>query len=74
MQPKNADANYEYGKAELGAGNVRGAIEHLELAALASPAKPYVHYQLGRAYLRAGRAGDANREFAKVKALRGMGK
>jgi hypothetical protein len=39
-----------------------------------SPAKPYIHYQLGRAYQRAERIQDADREFAKVKALRGIGK
>jgi Flp pilus assembly protein TadD len=49
------------------------AIEHLERAAKASPAKSYVHYQLGRAYLKAGRQQDADREFAKVKALQGTG-
>jgi len=55
------------------AGDVPTAIKHLERAAKASPTKPYIHYQLGRAYLKARRQQDAEREFAKVKALRGLG-
>jgi len=71
-QPNDANANYEYGKAKLTAGDVPAAIKHLERAANASPTKPYIHYQLARAYLKAGRRQDAEREFAKVKALRGI--
>jgi Flp pilus assembly protein TadD len=56
----------------LNAGDVQSAIEHLERAVHANPDKAYAHYQLGRAYLKAKRPQDANREFAKVKNLRGI--
>ena len=71
-EPENANANYEYGKAELTAGHLDSAIEHLEKAAKGSPEKSYIHYQLGRAYQQAGQPSNAEREFAKVKTLRGM--
>lgn len=70
--PDNAGANYEYGKSQLAAGDVPAAITHLKNAARHDANKSYIHYQLGRAYQAAGRMQEAEKEFAKVKALRGI--
>jgi Flp pilus assembly protein TadD len=74
IEPNHANANYEYGKAKLAAGDLPAAVEHLERAAKAGPSKPYIHYQLGRAYFKVGRQRDAEREFARVRELRGITK
>ena len=70
--PDNAGANYEFGKMQLAAGDVAVAIRHLERASRSDQNKPYIHYQLGRAYQAVGREHEAEGEFAKVKALRGI--
>ena len=63
MHPEHAEAQYELGKLLLDAGNVPAAIPHLEASESADASKDYVHYQLGVAYRKAGRAADAGREL-----------
>ena len=75
VRPDFADAHFELGNALLKQGDVRGAVESLELAAKLAPGEARVHYQLGRAYVAAGRQaeGEAQLETArqlKEKALR----
>ena len=67
LKPDFADARYELGKALLQKGDVKGAVESLEVAAKLDPDKPHVHFQLGRAYLVAGRKaeGDSQLEISK---------
>ncbi|MDQ3804420.1 MAG: tetratricopeptide repeat protein, partial [Acidobacteriota bacterium] len=63
------------GNALLKRGDVRGAVERLEAAARLRPGQAHVHYQLGRAYIAAGRQaeGEGQLDIArqlKEKALR----
>jgi len=51
------------GQNHLANNNVESAIEALEAAAKLSTSLPRLHFSLGTAYLRAGRNGDAFREF-----------
>jgi predicted Zn-dependent protease len=44
-------------------GDLKGALESLELAAKLEPEQPHVHYQLGRAYLAAGRQAEGEKEL-----------
>src|SRR5581483_7970718 len=60
---KFTEAQYSLGQALIDSGQTAAAIEHLETAAGLAPSKAYVHYQLGRAYMKAGRAEDGRREF-----------
>jgi Flp pilus assembly protein TadD len=55
------------GKALLQKGDVKGAVENLELAAKLKPDQPHIHFQLGRAYIAAGRKaeGDNHLEISK---------
>jgi Flp pilus assembly protein TadD len=55
------------GKALLQKGDIDKAIVSLEKAAQLDPAKAHIHYQLGRAYLAAGRKseGDGQIEISK---------
>ena len=66
-KPDFADARFELGKALLLKGDIKEALENLERAAKLEPEKPYVHFQLGRAYLAAGRKaeGEAQIELSK---------
>jgi Flp pilus assembly protein TadD len=68
-QPGYAQAHYSLGKALLQQGNTSKAIEHLETATRLDPSKTYSHYQLARAYQRAGRAAQAEKEFKLTHAL-----
>jgi tetratricopeptide (TPR) repeat protein len=69
-RPAYADARYRLGKALSEQGDVAGAIEHLEAAARAEPAKDYIRYQLSIAYRRAARPADAERELQLYKDLK----
>ncbi len=69
-RPDYADARYRLGKALSEQGDVAGAIEHLEAAARAEPAKDYIRYQLSIAYRRASRPADAERELRLYKDLK----
>jgi cytochrome c-type biogenesis protein CcmH/NrfG len=66
-QPAYADAYYELGKALLQQGDVAGSVTNLETAAKLKPDQPHVHYQLGRAYIAAGRKkeGEDQLEISK---------
>ena len=66
--PEQAEARYQLGKLLLEQGKAVEAIGHLEASERASggsleAAPDYVHYQLGTAYRKAGRAADADREL-----------
>jgi tetratricopeptide (TPR) repeat protein len=69
-RPDYADARYQLGKTLAEQGDVAGAIEHLEAAARAEPAKDYIRYQLSIAYRRASRAADADRELQLYRELK----
>ena len=60
---------YSLGKALLQQGKVKEAIEHLETATRLDAQESYSHYQLARAYLRAGRNEEAQKEFAITRDL-----
>jgi tetratricopeptide (TPR) repeat protein len=62
-QPNYTEAQYLLGKILLEKGDVKGAIQHLEQAALTTPDEPFIHYQLQSAYRQDGRAADAAREM-----------
>ena len=66
-KPDYGDARFELGKALLQQGDVKGAVESLEIAAKLEPGQAHVHFQLGRAYLAAGRKaeGDGQLELSK---------
>ena len=64
------DARYELGKALLQIGDVKGAVENLEIATKLNPEKPHVHYQLGRAYLAAGRKTEGESELELSRQLK----
>jgi Flp pilus assembly protein TadD len=68
-KPDYAEAHYSLGKLLLERGEVSTAIIELEAAAKYGPSKTYSHYQLGRAYAKAGRQDEARREFQTVKEL-----
>jgi len=59
--PVTLRPTYSLGKALLQQGNTRESIEHLETATRLDPSKTYSHYQLARAYQRAGRARSRKR-------------
>jgi tetratricopeptide (TPR) repeat protein len=64
LAPRNFVARRVLGQAKLDGDDVRGAIAELELAVKLEPDSPSAHYTLARAYQRAGRAADAERERA----------
>jgi Flp pilus assembly protein TadD len=74
LNPDFADARYELGKALLQKGDVKGAMESLEIAAKLDPDKPHVHYQLGRAYLAAGRKAEGDSQLEISKQLKEKGR
>jgi Flp pilus assembly protein TadD len=49
---------------------VKGSIENLESAARLKPDQAHVHYQLGRAYIAAGRKVDGEAQLEKSKELK----
>jgi tetratricopeptide (TPR) repeat protein len=74
-KPDFANARFELGNALLKQGDIAGALESLEAAAKLQPGQAHIHYQLGRAYIAAGRQaeGESQLEIAKQlkeKALR----
>jgi tetratricopeptide (TPR) repeat protein len=58
-KPDYADAQYQLGKILLERGDVKGAIEKLEIAVHLDPTKAYSYYWLSAAYRRDGRMEDA---------------
>jgi tetratricopeptide (TPR) repeat protein len=60
--PKDFAARKVLGQALLDTGDVPGAIAELEQGVKLAPESPGLHFSLARAYQRAGRLEDANRE------------
>jgi tetratricopeptide (TPR) repeat protein len=69
LNPRVPLGHYLLGTLLLNTSDVSRAIAELELARDAVPEDPGVHYALGRAYARAGRAADAARAREEFKRL-----
>lgn len=69
LAPGNFVARRVLGQVKLQAGDMAGAIADLEAAARLEPSSPSVRFHLARAYRRAGRAADAERERAEFQRL-----
>jgi tetratricopeptide (TPR) repeat protein len=63
-------SRYALGKALLQKGDLNGAIENLERATKLAPEHADIHYQLGQAYLAAGRKVDGTNQIDISKQLR----
>lgn len=61
--PEHAEAQYELGKLLLEQGDLQAGITHLEQSEATDGTRDYVHYQLGTAYRKLGKAPEAEREF-----------
>jgi tetratricopeptide (TPR) repeat protein len=69
-KPDYADAQYQLGKMLLERGDVKGAIQRLEVAVHLDPTKDYSYFQLSAAYRRDGRLEDAQhalQDYQKLK-------
>ena len=64
---------YYIGKLEFEQGKLKDAVVNLERAANLKPDESAVQYQLARAYQKAGRTGEAQVAFGKVRALKAAG-
>jgi len=69
-KPDFGNARFELGNALLKKGDIKGAVESLEMAAKLEPGQAYVHYQLGRAYIAAGRAAEGESQLEISKQLK----
>jgi tetratricopeptide (TPR) repeat protein len=69
LNPRVPLGHYLLGTLLLNTADISRAVEELELARDAVPEDPGVHYALGRAYARAGRADDAARAREEFKRL-----
>lgn len=67
--PDDFAARHAYGRLLLGAGEVEEAVRQLEAAVRLAPDSPQSHFALARAYSRAGRKLDAEREHAEFQRL-----
>lgn len=61
-EPENFAARHAYGSALLGTGETEAAVAELETAVRLAPDSPQTRFALARAYRKAGRAADAERE------------
>jgi len=68
--PGFSNAYFELGKSQLQQGDVKGAIMSLEKAAKLAPEQAHVHYQLGRAYVAAGRPAEGQAQLDLSKQLK----
>jgi len=68
--PGYAEAHYSLGKTLVEQGELARGTGELEAAARLDPDKAFSHYQLGRAYQKAGRTRDAQREFERVRQIK----
>jgi cytochrome c-type biogenesis protein CcmH/NrfG len=68
--PGFSNAYFELGKTQLQQGDVKGAIMSLEKAAKLAPEQAHVHYQLGRAYVAAGRQAEGQAQLELSKQLK----
>jgi predicted Zn-dependent protease len=64
LDSQSAGAHELLGRALLELGNVEPAVQELETASKLAPNYPGVHFSLGRAYAKAKRPADAQRERA----------
>jgi tetratricopeptide (TPR) repeat protein len=62
LEPRDFAARRALGQALLETGDVAGSIEHLEAGVKLAPDSPSMRFMLARAYERAGRQVDAERE------------
>jgi len=72
VAPNAFPARKALGQALLETGDVDGAIRELEIGIKLAPESPSLHFQIARAYQRAGRLEDANRardEFTRLDRL-----
>jgi tetratricopeptide (TPR) repeat protein len=69
LDPRNFMARRVLGQIKLQAGDLAAAIVDLEVAAKLEPSSPSVRFHLARAYRRAGRTADAQRESAEFRRL-----
>jgi tetratricopeptide (TPR) repeat protein len=72
LAPRNFVVRRVLGQVKLQANDIAGAIADLETAVKLEPDSPSVHYTLARAYQRAGRNADAERERATFSRLERM--
>ena len=72
-KPEFADARYELGRGLLEQGAVQEAVDNLEIAGKLDPQNPLVHYELGRAYIAAGRREEGRRQNEMFNQLRKTG-
>jgi Flp pilus assembly protein TadD len=70
LDPTNADAAYDLGKALLLAGNSEPAVAALRRSIELRPSDPSSHYQLARAFEKAGKADDARQEWKRFAELK----
>jgi predicted Zn-dependent protease len=68
-QPEDFAARNAYGRLLLGVGGVDEAVRQLEAAIRLAPDSPECRFALARAYTRAGRKQDAEREHAEFQRL-----
>ncbi len=69
LAPDHFAACLALGQVRLEMQDIPGAISELEKAATLAPGSPQVHFMLARAYTRAGREADAERERAEFTRL-----
>jgi tetratricopeptide (TPR) repeat protein len=69
LAPGNFVARKVLGQIKLQAGDATGAIAELEEARTLEPSSPSVRFHLARAYQRAGRTADAERERTEFRRL-----
>ena len=72
--PKEFSAQKVLGQALLDTGDVSGSIAALQAGILLAPESPGLHFQLARAYQKAGRLEDANKEREEFTRLERMGR
>ena len=72
LAPESADARYCLGRSLLEEGAISDAIRELETARRYSPNSPKIHFNLARAYARAERPADAERERAEFERLNAL--
>jgi tetratricopeptide (TPR) repeat protein len=72
VAPKEFSAQKVLGQALLDTGDVNGAIAALQAGILLAPESPGLHFQLARAYQKAGRIEEANKEREEFTRLERM--
>jgi tetratricopeptide (TPR) repeat protein len=69
-RPEHIGARYNLGKVLLQRRDIPGAIENLEAAAKLDPERPDIHFELGQAYISAGRSAEGNSQIEISKKLK----